>query len=122
MAQDAVAVFHRGGRGLPTAGDARLEELVGVRYVTPDGDRRQASESGGIEDEDEPIVPADDDVMRIFVLDDDRFDIATRALREAPTDEIFEHPKRSDRRVDARARVGVVGNLRCKRQIHVERV
>jgi len=67
VAEDLVAVARGGRRGRPAAGEARGEELVGVRSVIPDGDRRQTPESRRVVHE-EVLLEWHHDVVRVLVL------------------------------------------------------
>lgn len=71
VAQDSIAALEVAGRGLPASLQSRLEQLVGRWLAGPDGDRRQAAESGGVEREVARIGKADEDVMRVLVHRDD---------------------------------------------------
>jgi hypothetical protein len=51
MSQDSRAFLQERRRGRPAAIDTPAQQLVGVRPMIPDGDRRQFSESGHAEDE-----------------------------------------------------------------------
>jgi len=58
-----------GRRRGPAARDPIVEELVGGRAVVPHGDRGDAPESRGVED-DEHVTRAAHDIVRVLVLDD----------------------------------------------------
>ena len=49
MTEDSVSTLEPARRGLPTPFDSRLQELIGRGTAWPDGDRRQGSQSRGVE-------------------------------------------------------------------------
>jgi hypothetical protein len=54
--------------GPPSALQSRVEQFVCGWLVIPHGDREKTAESGGIENE-KDAAPAQDNIVRIFVLD-----------------------------------------------------
>ncbi len=71
MTQYLRAIFCSRGRRFPSAGYASVEQFVGGRLVIPDGDRRQSTESRGIVDKPDAAGMSDDDIVGVFVLNDD---------------------------------------------------
>src|SRR5262245_9705441 len=90
VAEDLVAVAGGCGRRPPAAGEAGIEELLRARGVVPDGDRRHASQSGGVIDEIEARAAGDDDIVGILVLYDDAVDEPGRCRREAKAYDLLE--------------------------------
>src|SRR5688572_13480912 len=70
VAEDDVAVAGRGCGGCPAAGEAGVEEFVRAWRMVPDGDRRHDAESADVVGDDEPVVPAEEDVVAELVLGD----------------------------------------------------
>jgi hypothetical protein len=71
VTQDLGAIFGSRGRWFPSAGNASIEQFVGGRLVIPDGDRRQSTESRGIVNEPDTAGMSNDDIVGVFVLNDD---------------------------------------------------
>src|SRR5215510_15576317 len=68
---------------LPAAGEPISQKLIRSRLMAPHGDRRDRSESGGIEAEVDRRV-GKDDIMSILILRDDLGDVDTWRLTPCP--------------------------------------
>jgi hypothetical protein len=90
VAEDDRAVDGARGRGGPAACEAVVEELVGGRAMVPHGDRGDAAESGGVEDEVREVRAAEDHVVREFVLHDDVEKLPGGAAAEAEAQDVLE--------------------------------
>ena len=92
VAEDAVALLQLRGRRPPPASEPSVEKLSRSGDVIPDGDRRDAAESRCVEDERQPVTPADDDVVRVLVLRHDLVNQARRRLDAEPIEHGAESP------------------------------
>ena len=77
----------------PAPSQTRIEQRLGIRALSKDGDRRHRAESGRIEYEVRLAVAGDDDVVRVFVLRDDLRQAARRLLRSAPGHHVCQRAK-----------------------------
>ena len=88
VAEHDLAVAGGRWRGLPAPLEPPGEELLGGRFVVPESDRQHRAEAGGGEDGEEVIGDADDDVVRVFVLDDDVDEFGAWGLRQVPAEDL----------------------------------
>ena len=58
--------------------------------MIPDGDRRQAAQSGGVEHEVEAVGVRHHDVVRVLILNHDLLDHPARVAHEAPAHDVLE--------------------------------
>jgi len=103
MPKNLRAVFGSRRRGFPPSRNTGVEQFVGGRLVIPDGDRRQSAESRNIVSEPNSAGMVNDDVMGVFILNDDVIDHLYRFLAKAPAHDIFQRFLRSKQSFDARA-------------------
>lgn len=71
MPENLRAILRARRRGFPPPLHTGVEHFVRGRLVIPDGDRRQSTESRDVVNEPYPTRMTQDDVMRVFILDDD---------------------------------------------------
>ncbi len=88
--EDLRTIFRTRRRRLPTARHASVEQFIRARLMTPDGDRRQSTESRGVINKPYAARMINDDVMRVFVLNDDIFDHLHGFLPQSPTNHVLQ--------------------------------
>ena len=71
VTQDLRAVSRCRRRWFPTTRNAGIEQFVSSRLMIPDGDRRQSTESRSIVYEPDAAGMSDDDIVGVFILNDD---------------------------------------------------
>lgn len=88
VAEHSGPILQGGWRGLPAAGQARLEEHAGVGSGREDGDRRHGPESGRVEREVRLPGRFQDDIVRVLILRNDFGDGARRGLLAGPGEDV----------------------------------
>jgi hypothetical protein len=90
VAQHPIAVPQRAWRGLPSFGHPRRQQFIRVRTMIPDGDRRDFTESGRAEDQNESVAIGCKYIVRIFIVRDCLDEAGWRGLPTAPRHELLE--------------------------------
>lgn len=90
VTDDFVAVPQLAWRGLPSGGDPRLQQFIRARTVIPDGDRRDLTESGRSEDQNESFAEGCNHIVRVFILRDRLRQQQGRRLRPPPHDRLLQ--------------------------------
>jgi len=68
----------------PPSGESAIEKLVRRRLVIPQSDRSYCAESGGVEYEKHLRRNSHYNIVSVFILSDDIYQLAARLARESP--------------------------------------
>src|SRR5262249_21254990 len=79
----------RRGR-LPPRGKPSLEQVPGLRFDGPDGDRRHGSKSAGVEGQVAAFTPRHQDIVGVLILGKNLFHTGGRRVTAEPTEHAVE--------------------------------